>query len=275
MNKALVNLFIVGAAKCGTTFLAEYLGKHSKVQMPNVKEPNYFSHKELAELGLYYGTNDLNTLEDYHGLYSPSTEFLYYGEASVSYLPYPKVADNIYAYNPGAKIIILLRDPSERAYSHFKMDKRLGMVNAEFENIVLKKYYGALQNKYYHQYVELGFYAQRVQNYFDVFGKENVFVALNSNEMDLIIPEVLSFLNLEVEQIEQKRANEAIAFKSSLLSSLYKNTAVRRLLKKMAPPALVKRFTTEEEGLSGDLKDFLDELYKKDQDKVKRMISNG
>ena len=274
MNKPLVNLFIVGAAKCGTTFLAEYLDKHSKVQMPNIKEPNYFSHKALAQRELYYATNDINNIEEYHGLYTQSEGLLYYGDASVSYMPYPEVAENIYSYNPQAKIIILLRDPSERAYSHYKMDKRLGLIHVDFEKIVMKKHCGSYQNRYYHQYVELGFFADQIQNYLDVLGKSNVFVAMNSCGIESIIPEVLSFLNLEDEQIKQERANEAIAFKSGILSRLYRNPITRRSFKKIVPPALVKLFTTEDEALPEELKGFLDELYKYDLNKVKRIMSN-
>ena len=75
------------------------------------------------------------------------------GESSVSYLFYPSVAKKIFAYNPQAKIIIVLRNPVERAFSHYLMDTRLGFCNIPLLDIINNpiKYKQFYQQFWYYQ----------------------------------------------------------------------------------------------------------------------------
>ena len=64
-----VGIFIVGAPKAGTTSLHYYLNEHPEILMSSVKEPNFFSDKEITNQGLYYETSRINTSQKYHNLF--------------------------------------------------------------------------------------------------------------------------------------------------------------------------------------------------------------
>jgi len=110
------DFFIVGAAKCGTTSLFNYLRAHPAVFMPANKEPNYF----CGDLVAHWpdgSTFRVGTLPEYEALFSTAPPHALTGEASVFYL-YSKVAiGQIMAHNVNAKIIAMLRNPIEAVRS--------------------------------------------------------------------------------------------------------------------------------------------------------------
>ncbi len=100
------NFFIVGVPKSGTTAISEYLGDHPNVFMSHPKEPHFFAD----DFPMY--KKALPELRDYLALFNNiSPEVVAIGEASVYYL-YSKIAlNNIYKFNPEARIIVMLRNP--------------------------------------------------------------------------------------------------------------------------------------------------------------------
>jgi sulfotransferase family protein len=105
------NFFIVGAPKCGTTALYEYLRTHPNIYMSPVKEPHFFA-KDLG------GYPRIKTLQDYEELFAASgPEHLRVGEASVYYLRSSVAIQNISQFNPNAKIIAMFRNPVEMVHS--------------------------------------------------------------------------------------------------------------------------------------------------------------
>ena len=105
------NFFIVGAPKCGTTALYEYLRTHPNIYMSPVKEPHFFA----KDLGTY---PRIKTLQDYERLFVASTpQHLRVGEASVYYLRSTVAIQNIRQFNPDAKIIAMFRNPVEMVHS--------------------------------------------------------------------------------------------------------------------------------------------------------------
>ena len=105
------NFFIVGAPKCGTTALFEYLRPHPRIFMSPVKEPHYFA----TDMGAYPA---IKTLAAYTALFAESTpEHLAVGEASVYYLRSSTAVLNIHDFNPEARIIAMFRNPVDMVYS--------------------------------------------------------------------------------------------------------------------------------------------------------------
>ncbi len=105
------NFFIVGAPKCGTTALYEYLRPHPSIFMPRVKEPHYFA----KDLGTY---PRIRTPEEYAGIFAESSEkHLSVGEASVYYLRSSLAIPGIREFNPDARIIAMFRNPVEMVHS--------------------------------------------------------------------------------------------------------------------------------------------------------------
>ena len=166
-----VRIFIVGAPKAGTTSLHYYLNEHPEILMSSVKEPDFFLEKEIDDIGLYYGTTRIETSDKYHNLFSDKKDEEIFGESSVSYLYYPEVPKRIKEYNTEAKIIIMLRNPVDRAFSHYLMDFKLGLLSDKFEDVFNKK-----EGLKFQQYFLLGNYYEQVKRYLDEFTKENVHI---------------------------------------------------------------------------------------------------
>ena len=103
------NFFIVGAPKCGTTALSEYLREHPAVLMSRPKEPHFFSR----DFPYYYAPGRA-TLDHYLRLFDAAgPEHLAVGEASVWYLYSREALPAIRAFDPGARIIAMVRNPLE------------------------------------------------------------------------------------------------------------------------------------------------------------------
>ena len=233
-----VNLFIVGAPKAGTTSLYHYLNEHPEVQMSNIKEPDYFSNQEIIDQKLYYKSKCIDNLDDYNELFN-NKECKIYGDASVSYLFYPKVPQRIFKYNPKSKIIIMLRDPIERAYSHYLMDYRLGLVDATLDDIINNKNLSNKNKLYYQQFISLGLYYHQVKRYIDVFGKQNIFIIFQSEfkqERDRIMSELYKFLDIkQFISNYNKQYNAFVMPKNLIIRRINSFTAFKKFIKKMLP----------------------------------------
>jgi len=105
------NFFIIGAPKCGTTALSEYLKEHPNIYMSSPKEPHYFS-KDLP------GIRPIESFQKYIELFSPAKEnHKAIGEASVWYLYSFVALKAIKKFNPKAKIIVMVRNPVDMVHS--------------------------------------------------------------------------------------------------------------------------------------------------------------
>jgi hypothetical protein len=105
------NFFLVGAPKCGTTALYEYLRPHPSIFLSKVKEPHFFA----TDLGSYPA---IKTPDAYSALFADSTaRHLRVGEASVYYLRSSVALGNIREFNPEARIIAMFRNPVDMVYS--------------------------------------------------------------------------------------------------------------------------------------------------------------
>ena len=132
------NLFLVGAMKAGTTLLMDLLSQHPEIYVSPIKEPNFFVEEvpeELYDPSRFFSLEkyfkkdfpnplhiaNVNTLQDYRKLFSISTHEKYRLEGSTMYLHAPNTPQRICQYNNDATIIIIKRDPLDRAYSHYNM----------------------------------------------------------------------------------------------------------------------------------------------------------
>jgi len=193
------NFFLVGTAKAGTTSIHSYLTQHPDVFMSELKEPRYFCYNEFSKVN-YYRQPMISGLSEYKSLFAGAKGAKAIGEASVHYLYFPATPDKIKAMIPGAKIIIILRDPVSRAFSHYLMDLSAGFVDVDFKDIVFNAREVARFEKHYIQYVELGFYFEQVKRYLDVFAKEHVKILLFEDLMEDaggIIRSIFEFLGVD------------------------------------------------------------------------------
>jgi hypothetical protein len=115
------NLFLVGASKTGTTALHQYLSSHPDVFMCSPKEPGYFCKDFNKERYLFHKIKPFfASKKNYLNLFSTSTDYLYYGDATPTYLASKVAAKEIFEFNPDAKIIIGIRDIPSLLYSLYK-----------------------------------------------------------------------------------------------------------------------------------------------------------
>jgi len=268
-----VDFFIVGAPKSGTTSLYNYLDQHHSITMSSVKEPNYFSFTEIEDQKLYYKTKHISTLDKYHSLFNFKNGSCLFGEASVSYLYYKDIASRIKKYNEDAKIIIILRDPVERAVSHYNMDKRLGFVKTDLKSILDDV---SLKNHmlFYQQYIQLGFYYLQVKRYIDVFGKENICVMkyddLNNDNKEFT-NKILGFLDLDVDnKIDfDTPYNSYKSSSNQLVNILYSVSFMRKIISLFFPNSMLKAinkffFNKQETKISEEIEMKLYDLFHED-----------
>ncbi len=181
----LPNFLIVGAAKAGTTSLYNYLKQHPEIFMSPVKEPHFFSFIDIKPdfKGPYdQKTNEKEIISDYNeykGLFKNVTNEKAIGECSNSYLFLKNTEQNIKKYIPHCKIIIILRNPIERAYSHYLQFVMLGQEDLTFEAAMEKEEVRKKLNwRWHYQLVGQGLYYHQVKRYLDRFGLGNVKIHL-------------------------------------------------------------------------------------------------
>ncbi len=281
----LPNFFIVGAPKAGTTSLYHYLDAHPDVFMSPIKETNYFSYESAVKQDLYYKERGISNWNDYKKLFENSDGKKAVGEASVSYLFYEAVPQLIKNKIHDARIIILLRNPVERAYSHYQMDCKLGYVNTSFEKIIFNKNRTPLENLFYQQFILLGLYYEQVKRYMDVFGTEKVLVILfddfkNTTEKE--INRLYRFLEIDetVKLNLDKTHNPFATPRNSVFRFIYRFKKVRLMMKNLLPKKIQlyileiiltkKKAPVEEKTIK-----FLNEFYKPDIMKLEKLLNRN
>ena len=176
---ALPKLLIVGAAKSGTTSLHNYLNQHPDIFMCSPKEPHFLINKEIGKQRIHKGIIDF---KDYKSLFFEKDHLKYRGESSVMYLSFPELAiKNIkYYLHDDVKIIIMLRNPIERAYSGYQHVKRYNMMeNLSFEDaleIGEERYHNIKNLTPASRYLELGNYYNQVKLFKESFGNIHVVI---------------------------------------------------------------------------------------------------
>jgi len=125
---------LIGGAKCGTTSFSSYLSLHPQIKKCTPKEPNFWSWK-MCSKGQYQSLFANVAPSD-----KPGPQQIIGGEYSTSSIVHPLVPRRVCARLPGIKLLVLLRNPVERAYSHYKMVERTGSEpDHTFDNIVARE----------------------------------------------------------------------------------------------------------------------------------------
>jgi hypothetical protein len=235
----LPDFFIVGAPKAGTTSAYHYLAQHPEVFLSSVKEPNHFASHSIMGQGLYYDVDIVADAADYAALFSAADGYGAVGEASVSYLFYPEACERIHAAIPEARILVFLRDPAERAFSHYLMDQRLGLVHQPLAEIVSA---GALAGGglHYQQYVSLGLYHAQLQRYLEAFGEDRVLVTFFEDlKQDPVAASkrIFRFLGVsEAFEPETRRVHNPYRKpRGGVVGRLYQSRGLRSLVKRAIP----------------------------------------
>ena len=207
MKAKLPNFLIVGAAKSGTSSLHNYLNQHPEVFMPSynkegmkVKEPRFLI-KDLVKHRLH---NGVWNFEEYQSLFADVKNEKSIGESTVLYLYYYKHAiKKIKHYlSKDVKIIIMLRNPIDRAYSAYSFASRTHQENQIFKDALINARKRFDKDKSLSPmilYKELGLYYKMVKAYMDSF--KDVHIVLYDDfilQTDLEVRKVFDFLNITI-----------------------------------------------------------------------------
>ena len=192
LNNAYPDFFIVGAPRSGTTSLHEYLNKIPEIFMCT-KESGYFSKFSIGRV---------TTEQEYKNLYSNSENNQLIGESTAIYLRDPETPDLIYKANPKAKIIILLRDPIERAHSHYLKYIRNGYETEPFSRKIAVYKKNNTQDSFHDYIIMPSFYFDSVSKYIKIFGDKQVKICIYeefAKNTKKIVTGILDFLQIDSE----------------------------------------------------------------------------
>lgn len=261
----LPNFLVIGAAKSGTTSLYHYLKQHPDVYMSPIKEPNHFCsdirpeefspdfvlHEKQKKLDVHaYVRGDMSEPQwgayvqsetDYKLLFRFAKGKKRIGEISNSYLYSHEAAANIKNKLSQVKLIAILRNPVDRAYSHYLANIRDGRAilpfRQELEADLAKAQQGWGKS---HLYTGLGMYADQIRRYKNHFGKDQLLILFFDdlkNDSRAVIRNVYSFLDLPTAQelTPEGRFNEARVPKNINLIYFLTQTGLKRSIFRLIP----------------------------------------
>jgi hypothetical protein len=155
-------IIVLGAHKCGTSWLFNCLYEHKEIFIKD--KIDYFYVDSKKELGLQWYQNHFNQQKTSKKVKIDLSTVYFFSE---------KTAEEIYKYNPNTKLIVLLRNPLERAYSHFLQEIKMGQLSKEtsFET-ALKQNPNLLKWGNYKKYLE---------SYFKWFPKDQIHIILHDD----------------------------------------------------------------------------------------------
>jgi hypothetical protein len=238
------NLFLIGAAKAGTTALYDYLTQHPQVFLSQVKEPMFFSREEYYARGLdWYEDVYFEGAEDYPVRAEATPHYLYWSEKVA-----PRIKE-VYGERP-VKFIASFRDPVSRAYSWYWNMVREGREDLDFDEALQVEERRLRQNHY--ELYQLGSmvygysagsrYASLLQPYLELFSLENfIFVFQDDlkSRVNETCEEIFEFLGIDSStQINTSNSNPAAMPRSRLL---HKTLRQRSLFKEFIKPFIPMR----------------------------------
>ncbi len=223
--RPLPDFLIIGASKCGTTSLHNYLNQHPKVEQGIWKEIHFFDQYPNYAKGLNWYRTHFPVRTD------PDAFCL--GEATPAYLFNPAVPERVADAMPKVKLIVLVRNPIDRAYSHYHHTRRGGNENLPFENAIeaesdrisdeLKKlesnptYYDLTYAQY--SYLARGRYMEQIERWLQYFPREQMIVIQSQalfSDPDAFCNRIFEFLDLEPYSLDVGRAYNSGEYRNQI-----------------------------------------------------------
>ncbi|GJL56739.1 MAG: hypothetical protein NPIRA02_38710 [Nitrospirales bacterium] len=212
----LPNFLIIGAQRSGTTSLYHYLEQHPEIYMSPIKEPKFFVFDgETPQFHGSSGTDEskaryeairkksITNFDDYSALFRAVSGQKAVGEASPHYLYCPRSAQRIKKHLPEVKLIVILRNPVDRAYSNFFLKIQIA------ERQFLENFEQAVQDEKNRRvediwdggkhYIRKGFYHSHLTRYYDIFDPKQIKVYLYedlNNHLSHLMQDIFRFLNV-------------------------------------------------------------------------------
>ncbi|MBD2577469.1 sulfotransferase [Oscillatoria sp. FACHB-1406] len=225
----LPNFLIIGVQKSGTTSIYNYLKQHPQIYMSPVKETNFLSRdweKNPATKSQSVAPK-IDSFKKYCELFDEVKDEIAIGEASPNYLFHYDISiPLIQRYVPEAKLIAILRDPTERAHSDYLMHIR-DAIDTQRRNLLDQIKYSSHTS----YTLRKGFYGQQLQHFYDRFDRQKIRVYLYDDlrvDAEKFMQEIYRFLEVDDNYCPDVSRRSQVA-------KIPKNQTINRILKKQNP----------------------------------------
>jgi len=281
----LPNFLIIGAQKAGTTSLYEYLRQHPQVYMSPVKEPHFFTYEGETPPSAEIVTE----WSHYLALFSKAREgHVAIGEASPSYLHAEHAPGRIARYLPRARLIAILRNPVERAFSNWIHNVEHGREQLSFPEALAQEEERMRQGAGYAFYYKWkGFYFRHLSRYLALFPRDQLRVYLFDDlraNPSFVMRDLFEFLEVYPDvSIRFERHNVSgvpRGMAGRLFSRIRKLQAAQQIGKRLMPEAIRRRARSQllvKPALQEEVRAYLIEVYREDvlrlQDLLRRDLS--
>ncbi|MFZ1687978.1 MAG: hypothetical protein WAU70_11180 [Flavobacteriales bacterium] len=243
----LPDLMVVGAAKSGTTSVAHQLRLHPQVYLPMAKkEPHYFAFADKAPE--YTDPSFARTIvwkwKDYVALYQGAGAAQHIADCSTSYLyrhteAIPHLRKIYGEHIAELRLSCVLRDPVERAYSHWLYLVRNGFEQLPFEEAIAPANIAARkQRRWGFDYRQYGLYAGAVEAFKAVFPRFKVFLFEDLKNPQRMWDELCAFNGLDLSNVQEVQANPGGVPKNKWLVHMLRRGKLLRKLSHLAPDRL-------------------------------------
>jgi hypothetical protein len=286
----LPNFFVIGAPKAGTSSLYEYLRMHPQVYMSPVKEPMFFMPVTGAPKDRRPNGQRVEAFEEYQALFDGVTDESAIGEASASYLQGAGCAASIHEVVPDARLIALLRNPVDRAFSGYSMRVSHGIEDRTFTEAVRAELDpGAETGRARFRYLSPGYYGRHLERYLEVFPETQLAVHLYEDlarHRSRLLADVYTFLCVDP-TFEARMTDHNVTkypVRSQSVARLLRGVPGKSLARRVVPPDLwararrsARRLNSRVPVLPAELRRELVDLYRDDiartQDLIGRDLS--
>jgi hypothetical protein len=247
------NFLVIGAAKSGTTALHDYLSQHPDIFMSARKELRFFPFENRRPEFCGPGDQEafstvVTTIEEYRAQFAGAERYAARGEASPPYLSVPGSAERIRHHIPDAKLLAVLRQPADRAYSNYLMLRRRGLETLSLADALAAEDQRVAEGwSHTWQYRRRGFYATQLKRYFDLFDREQIHVWLYDDFVEnpiSFLQDIFRFLNVDDTFVPDMstRLNESLLPRSrSLQAFLTEPRDAKDLVKAVVPERWARR----------------------------------
>ena len=282
------NLLIVGAAKSGTTSLHNYLNQHNDVFMCNPKEPHFLINDEIGIQRIPIGISDKIA---YEKLFLEGEGLKYRGESSVMYLMYPEIVIPKIKEHLGSevKIVIMLRNPVERAYSGYQHVKRYNIKEDILEfrdawDVSEQRYFSDPDMTPASRYKELGLYYNQVKSYLENFNTHIIIYEDYKLDFQNEMNKVFDFLEINRMEINSEQQHmvggwqwqnqkvKSLMTRKNLLKSFLKIIIPSKAMRKLIRQKIQDRNSADVPPISIEDKNMLKDYYKDDVRQLSELL---
>ncbi len=245
---SLPNFLVIGAAKAGTSSMYQYLKQHPSVYLTPMKETNFFAleGEDIHSFKYAWARPDallrsITEIDGYRKQFNQVAGETALGEICPSYLYLPNTPRNVARYIPDTKIVAILRNPVDRAYSHYLELVRQGRERLDFKSAIMAEKQRTVEHWFWdYFYVDMGNYSRQISRYLEYFPRNQVKVYLYddlASDTQAVVNDVLEFLGLSLISVDlsQKYRSRWLPRTQWMLSLYDGSHPVKSVFKRVLP----------------------------------------